>query len=96
MPPPWRWGCREVEAAPAPSLRVGPGLYGSRSECNSGYVWRGKPCLIYSSTKPWCDVPSTYTLLQSTLDLYGRRALLGERRRKHSREGGWTRWLSLH
>lgn len=67
-----------MEAAPAPSLRVGLGLYGSRSECNSGNVWRGKPCLIYSSTKHWCDDPSAYTLLQSILDLYGRRALLGK------------------
>lgn len=35
--------------------------------------------MIYSSTEHWCDDPSTYTLLQSILDLSGRRALLGKR-----------------
>lgn len=35
--------------------------------------------MIYSSTKHWCDDPSTYTLLRSILDRYRRRGSLGKR-----------------
>lgn len=36
--------------------------------------------MIYSSSKHWCDDPSTYTLLQPILDRCASRALLGKRK----------------